>query len=414
MAGTTVPLAVGSARTAAAVGLKIGDVAPLTGANAAFGPSWIKAAQLAAADANSAAKAAGVPFTVTVNSADEGDTPQSATSATRQLVGEGDSCILGGTSSTDSIAMAEAVTIPAHVVQISPAASSVLYGNLHSRGGSTFRTLPSDALGTQVLAAYMARKLGGATGKIVSVAGRNDSYGGPAAKAFAAAWRKLGGKVEGPVLYDPNASSYDSEAAQIVKGHPAAFVIYDFPETYAKVGAALLRTGAFNASKLYTTAGFPSTIPSGFPAAALEGAYVISPGEPPAGAALHAFNAAFTASKLSPRAQQPYSVNNFDAAMLCILSSEAAHSSSGSAMAAKMLSVVSANAPKHDFRTLTKAFTTLNVNKRIDYVGVSGSTQLNSHGDPTGTVAAVTEYKNGKLVTLRTIRLADGKLTTVK
>ena len=234
MAGTTVPLAVGSARTAAAVGLKIGDVAPLTGANAAFGPSWIKAAQLAAADANSAAKAAGVPFTVTVNSADEGDTPQSATSATRQLVGEGDSCILGGTSSTDSIAMAEAVTIPAHVVQISPAASSVLYGNLHSRGGSTFRTLPSDALGTQVLAAYMARKLGGATGKIVSVAGRNDSYGGPAAKAFVAAWRKLGGKVEGPVLYDPNASSYDSEAAQIVKGHPAAFVIYDFPETYAR------------------------------------------------------------------------------------------------------------------------------------------------------------------------------------
>ena len=81
---------------------------------------------------------------------------------------------------------------------------------------------------------------------------------------------------------------------------------------------------------------------------------MISPGEPPAGAALHAFNAAFTASKLSPRAQQPYSVNNFDAAMLCILSSEAAHSSSGSAMAAKMLSVVSRANARSTFRTLTR------------------------------------------------------------
>jgi branched-chain amino acid transport system substrate-binding protein len=414
-AGASVALAASSGHAAgAAVNLQIGDVAPLTGANAAFGPSWIKAAQIAASDANAAAQTAGINLTVTVNSADEGDTPQTAVSATRQLVSEGDSCILGGTSSSNSIAMAEAVTIPGHVVQISPASSSVLYGNLHANGGYTFRTLPSDALGTQVLAAVMAAKLGGAKGKLVSVAARNDSYGGPAAKGFVAAWKKLGGKVEGPVLYDPNASSYDSEAAQIVKGHPAAFVIYDFPATYAKVGAALLRTGKFSAKKLFTTAGFPSTIPSGFPTAALQGGYVISPGEPPAGVVLSAFNSAFSASTLSPSAQQPYSVNNFDAAMLCILGAEAAHSSSGSSIASKLLSTVSSKGKKYDFLQLGQAFAALNANKPIDYVGVSGSTQLDSSGDPTGTVAAVTQYQHSKLVTVETVKLANGKLTQVK
>ena len=411
-----VALGAGTAQPAAAtLSLKIGDVAPLTGSLAVFGPSWIKAAKIAASQANAAAAAAGLHFTVSVNSADEGDSPQTAVSATRQLVGEGDSCILGGTSSSDSIAMAQGVTIPGHVVQISPAASSVLYGDLHSKGGYTFRTLPSDALGTQVLAAYMAQKLGGASGKLVSVAARDDSYGGPAAHAFVAAWTKLGGKVEGPVLYDPNAASYDSEAAQIVKGKPAAFVIFDFPTTYAKVGAALLRTGKFNASKLYTTSGLPSAIQgSGIPVAALQGAYVVSPGLPPTGPVLSAFNSTFTSSKLAPSAQQPYSPNNYDAAMLCILSSVAAHSSSGSAMAAKMSDVVSAKGKKYSFQQLTQMFKALGAGKPVDYVGVSGSTQLDSSGDPTGTVAAVTRYVHSKLVTLSTVKLAGGKLTTVK
>ena len=203
-AGASVALASSSGHAAgAAVNLQIGDVAPLTGANAAFGPSWIKAAKIAGADANSAAQTAGINLHVTVNSADEGDTPQTAVSATRQLASEGDTCILGGTSSSDSIAMAEGVTIPGHVVQISPASSSALYGNLHKNGGYTFRTLPSDALGTQVLAAVIASKLGGAKGKVVSVAARNDSYGAPAAKGFVTAWKKLGGKVEGPGALRP-------------------------------------------------------------------------------------------------------------------------------------------------------------------------------------------------------------------
>lgn len=395
------------------VNLKIGDIVPLTGPAAVFGPSWDKAARIAVADANNAAKAAGLNLHVTLATGDEGSSPQTATTATQQLVSQGATCILGGLSSSDSIAMAKGVTIPAHVVQISPASSSVLYGDLHSQGQLTFRTIPSDALQSELLAAYMDQALGGASGKTVSVAARDDSYGAPASQAFASAWKGLGGTVSGPVLYDPNATSYDSEAAQIVKGHPAAYVIFDDPGTYAKVGAALLRTGSFSGTNLYTTSGFPSTIAgSGIPPAALEGAHLINAGLPESGPALTAYNNAYSASALKPSAAQPYNQNNFDAGMLCALGAAAAHSTSGSAIAAKIPSVVSKGATSYNYLQLKQAFAALKAGKTINYNGVSGSTQLNATGDPTGTIADVSQYQGGKLVTLKQVTLKDGQLTT--
>lgn len=398
----------------AALNLKIGSVLSLTGPIAAFGPSLDKAATLAVNDANRAAKAAGVNVHVSLSTGDEGSSPEDATSATRQLVSQGASCIVGGLASADSIAMAQGVTIPAKVVQISPGSTSVLYGNLHKNGGTTFRTIPSDALQSVLLADYMAQALGGAHGKLVSVAARNDSYGAPASQAFVAAWRRLGGSVSGPLLYDPNAASYDSEAARIVAGHPAAFVIFDTPSTYAKVGAALLRTGAFSASKLYTTSGLPSTIAgSGIPTAALEGAHVVNAGLPGNGPLLKAYEAEYADSSLKPKQAQPYNENSYDAAMICALAAAAAHSTDGAAIAKKIPSVEAPGATVYNFHQLKQAFAAVNNGKSIDYAGVSGSTQLDSNGDPTGTVADITQYQKGSLALLKQVRLKNGSLTAL-
>src|SRR6185437_7565934 len=52
--------------------LKIADIVPLTGANASFGPSFHKAAELAVAQAQVAAKATGVSLQITLKEGDEG------------------------------------------------------------------------------------------------------------------------------------------------------------------------------------------------------------------------------------------------------------------------------------------------------------------------------------------------------
>lgn len=379
--------------------LKIADIVPLTGANASFGPSFHKAAELAVAQAQVAAKAAGVSLQITLKEGDEGNTPQSAVSAARETTAQGASCILGGTGYSEVIA--QAVSIRGKIAQISPAATTAAYGAFHAQGGLTFRTITPDALESRVLAAYMAKKLHGAKGKLVSVAGRNDSYGGPAAKAFASAWKKLGGKIEGPTLYDPNAASFDSEAAEIVAHKPAAFVIFDYPDTYANLGAALVRTGKFDAAKLFTTAGFPATIPATIPLAALQGATVVGAGQPLASKLTKAYDALYAGSRLSPKTQQPYNQNNFDAAMLCILGSVAAHSASGAEIAKKVSWVTKPGAPSFNYLSLAGAFKAAQAGKPINYDGVSGVLEINAAGDPTGGLSDVSQYRG------RTLKLAE-------
>ena len=63
-------------------------------------------------------------------------------------------------------------------------------------------------------------------------------------------------------------------------GNPDAFVILDFPATYAKVGGALLRTGKFDATKLFVGGGQPATIPSTVPKDSMEGARGTRPAVP--------------------------------------------------------------------------------------------------------------------------------------
>ena len=51
-----------NSRSSSTINVTIGDVVPLTGPLASFGPSFYKAAQIAVAQANTAAKTAGVPL----------------------------------------------------------------------------------------------------------------------------------------------------------------------------------------------------------------------------------------------------------------------------------------------------------------------------------------------------------------
>ena len=97
--------------------------------------------------------------------------------------------------------------------------------------------------------------------------------------------------MDGPLLYDPNAANYDSEAQKIVASNPAAYVIIDLPNTYGKVASALLRTGKWKTSDAFIAGGYPATIPSGIPPETLNGVTGVSPGFPLGGNLVKAFNA---------------------------------------------------------------------------------------------------------------------------
>jgi ABC-type branched-subunit amino acid transport system substrate-binding protein len=399
------------AAPAAGFTLTVGTTLSLTGDGAVFGPAFQKSAEMAVDLANKALARDGVTdITVKIASADDGSTPTSAVNAARKLIGDGATCIAGSIQSASTIAIANGAAVPAGVAQIAPASTSAVITDLEDNG-LVFRIAPSDVLQGPVLAAAMQREIG--KGKTVSFAARNDAFGSGLIKATEAAWKKLGGKeTHGPVLYDPGAASYDSEAQQIVAGNPDAFVILDFPATYAKVGSALLRTGKFDATKMFVGGGQPATIPSFVPKDSMEGARGTRPAVPIGAPLTRAFDSMYDAAPgNAPR--QSLDVNEFDAAMTCILASIAAKSNSGKAIAAKLRAISGPPGEKYTFLQLPAAIKALRAGKDINYEGVAGSIDWDENGDPASATYDFYKYINSTLTVQRQYRNLHGRILSL-
>jgi len=387
--------------------LTVGTALSLTGESAVFGPPFQKGAEIAASVANAALKKAGIGITVKVISADDGSRPDTAVQATRKLIADGANCIAGHIQSANTIASASGATVPAGIPLIAPASTSALITALNDNG-LVFRIAPSDVLQGPVLAAAIRQEIG--AGKTLSFAARNDAFGAGLIRATEQAWEKLGGKSTGPpVLYDPNAASYDSEAQKIVAGNPDAFVILDFPATYARVGAALLRTGKFDASRLFIGGGQPSTIPSFVPRDSMEGARGTRPAVPLGAALTRAYDALFARSP-GTQVRQSLDVNEFDAAMTCILASVAANSNNGRAIANQLRRISAPPGEKFTFLKIADAFKALGAGKDIDYEGVAGSIDWDGNGDPASATYDFYKYINGTLTPQRQYRNLRGRV----
>ena len=227
--------------------LQIGALLPQTGDLSIFAPPGEKAANLAIDEASKAL--AGTDITVDLSTADTETKAAAAQQAAQQLISEGASCLVGPWASDEAVPVAQTVAGRQQVPMISPSATSPEYTDVQDNGFA-FRTAPSDALQGQVLADAVGDALG--TDATISVAARNDAYGEGIATEFADAFEANGGTTTGPVLYDPEGTTFDSEAAKIVANDPDGYVIIDFEDPYSKVGAALVRTGDFDPTTMFT------------------------------------------------------------------------------------------------------------------------------------------------------------------
>jgi branched-chain amino acid transport system substrate-binding protein len=392
-AGTTA-----STSSSAALRLKIGALIAETGTSGVYGPSWDKSVKMAVGVINAAAKRAGVDLQVSLDSADNQSDPIATVSAAQKLVADGATCLVGTSSSATTTSAATSVAIPQGIPLIAPSSTSSSVTALHAQGGLTFRTVAADPLEAAGLARVVAQRLKGAKGQLVSVAGRNDVYGQGLTAAFSKAWKALGGKVQGPLLYDPTASNYDSEANRIVSGSPKAYVIIDLPGTYGTVASALLRTGKWATKDSFIAGGYPSPIPSGIPPATLNGVTGVSPGFPRSGKLVTGFNALWNKTSGTPQ-QQSYDQNMFDATILCALGALNAHSTNGRAIAAALPKVNSGHGPQYTFLTLSKAMAKIKTKPAvINYQGVSGPIDWNANGDIRQSFINVYQYVNNVLV----------------
>jgi ABC-type branched-subunit amino acid transport system substrate-binding protein len=380
------------------IDLTIGDSIPLTGDLADFGPPGQKASDLAVSVIDQANQQAGVDNTVKVVHEDNETSPQAAVQAARKLVDtDNASCITGAWASADTIPTAQSVSIPDGVLQISPASTSDEITSLND-DGLVNRTSPPDSFQGPTLANTMDAALGGANGKTVNIGARNDSYGTGLAGTFGDAWKELGGTVGQQVIYDPEQPSYDSEAAQITSGNPDAIVIIDFPETFAKVGPALQRTGNWDPSKGWFTDGLASgDVPDSVDAQVIDGMRGTAPGSPDKGEASTAFDDLYTSSDPKDVDRQTFDTQNFDATILCYLAAVAAGSTDGKDMADKLVDVSAPPGTPYTWEQLPEAIKALQNGDDIDYQGASGAIDMDDAGDATAGVYDIFTFKGSTL-----------------
>lgn len=374
--------------------LVIGSLDELTGAMSVVGPAMQKANTLAVAEANKAAEAAGLGWTVELASVDTQGDPQAALSAARQLVDKGASCMIGPATTPESLAIANGLTIRQKIV-LMPTGTSMRMRSVDDQG-TIIRVVPPDSLQANALAEAAATRLGGAEGKTVSIGYRNEPYGEGLAHDFTAAWEAKGGHVTGPVVFDPNQATFDSEAAAIVADNPDAYLVIDYPDSFVKMSAALMRTGAYDPGKLLVpdTISF-SDVPDNINKAALEGSTGTRAGTPETTEAYAAFNDAWKAAGGADHFS--LDANSFDATMLCFLSAVAAGSTDSAAIQGKMRDVASPPGKKYNFLQLADAVKSLVGGEDIDFEGVSGPLDIGPTGDTTASLYDIFTYKDGKL-----------------
>ena len=398
-AGLAIALAPMAAK-ADPINLTIGKLLEVTGPLSETGPSQDKAIKLAVAYANEQAAKAGVPIVAKDIGADVQGDPQAALSAARSLVDQGASCLIGPSITPESIAIANGLTIRKRVT-IWPTGTSMRLRTIKDEG-TIFRTVPPDSLQAYALVAAVIDKLGSADGKLVSVIYRNEPYGEGLAKGFSKAWEAKGGKIRGPVVFDPAQATFDSEAGQVVANNPDAYVIIDYPDTYAKLGAALVRTGKFDASKAFVADALAfSTVPSNIPPQATEGMRGTRGGTPMGTDAYKIFDSLWT--KAGGVEHFSLDANSFDSTTLCFLAAAAAKSSDAAAITAKIRDITAKGAPKFYLTNLADAIKAVYDGQKIDYVGVAGAFEFADNGDPTVSLFDIFEYQKGKLVVLKHI-----------
>jgi branched-chain amino acid transport system substrate-binding protein len=211
--------------------LTIGVLVPFTGALSTFGPDYEDATRLAAKCINNAGGVNGGE--VEIVTGDTGTAAQQGVAeATRLIDVEGVAAIVGAAASSVSLAVAESVTGPNQILQISPASTSPALTAANDND-FLFRTPISDAAQGLVLAQMVSEDLAFTSVCAMYV---NNAYGQGLVNQFQESFTEAGGTVTATVPHDDaQAVSYQSQLQECTTGGPEALVAISYPVGQATV-----------------------------------------------------------------------------------------------------------------------------------------------------------------------------------
>lgn len=380
--------------------VKIGALVPLSGALAEFGPNFQRAADLAIKHF----KEAGLPLELVLGDSETSAIPGQA--AARKLVNvDKVPVILGAAASGVTIPVAESVTIPNKVVQISNASTSPLIAVLPADKGQDFlfRTCPSDALQGVVLG-VLAKEQGIKKASVLYV---NNPYGQGLADQFKESFEHRGGKVLAMVPHDEKpAPTYVAELRKATRGKPDVLLALSYPG-HATIYLREAIEQRFIKTFLFVDGTKSEEIIKAVGAKNLEGMMGTAPGS----ALTDGYNVfvAEYAKAYGDVPPLPFMTNMYDAAAVAGLAIKAAMVDgvtpiTGAAIRDRLRKVAS---PPGEVvgpgpKGLKKAIELLEKKQDINYEGAAGSVDFDEKGEVV-TPIEVWKFSEGKIATARMV-----------
>ncbi|MFM8515872.1 MAG: ABC transporter substrate-binding protein [Actinomycetota bacterium] len=362
--------------------LVVGSLLPATGDLAFLGPPEFAGVEKAIAEIDAAGGVLGQP--VTYIEGDSGDTSTDIASQTVDShLSQGVQAIIGAASSGVSLTVIDKITSNG-VVQISPANTSPAL-TTYPDNGLYFRVAPSDVLQGAVLANTAIDK--GIT-KLAVIA-RQDPYGEGLKDATVKDFEAAGGTVTANLLYDPAATSFEAEVAEIKASKPEAVAVIGFEETVKLLQEMIKQKVGPKDVQLFLVDGNISTEAyKDFPKNTMKGVIATVPsGE----ADLTAFNESLL--EVDPELTDfAYGAQSYDATMLVALAAQAAGCADGASIA-EFLPQVAGNGGEQ-CSTWADCVALLDAGTDIDFQGVTGPVDFNEYGDPADGTISINEYSS--------------------
>jgi branched-chain amino acid transport system substrate-binding protein len=392
-------LTLASVIPAAAQDIRIGGVFSYTGGLGALGPRIRDGARLAIDEVNRAGGVLNGQRLALVD-ADDQTNPQVAVDvATRLVQVEKVSALIGAMASGSTIPVANSVTIPNGVVQISPSSTAPAISALKDND-FVFRTAVPDGLQGQVIARE-ARARGVERIAIMAI---NSAYGNGLMNAVRENFTRLGGTVTSATNFEGDRPSYRAELATAAgAGNPQALVVVGYP---ANGGNTILRQALENGffkNFILPDGMRDPTVVKEIGAKNLSGSWGTAPASTAEAALQERFRTAYRSfSKEDPT--QAFVAESYDAAMLIALAIQQAGSADRTAIRDALRRVANGPGERVGPGEFARAKDLISRGTKVNYEGASGPVEFDASGDVQGRIGVWTvRADSGEIVTEKTM-----------
>lgn len=355
--------------------LKIAFLGDLSGGLAEIGVEMREGFLLAIKHINAAGGVFGQPVEYLIG--DTNTDPTIAVEEARRMIEiEGAHVIVGAHSSTNSLAVAESITGPAGIPQISPASSSPQLA-VAADNDFLFRATLNDKVQGPALAQLVNEQGYSNVGLIY----RDDAWGQGIADSFAEAFVETWGGQVVKVAVAPQQTTYLSEIQQSLQNQPEALVML----AYVPEGTIILResieNGLYDRFVFGPTSRNPGLI-NAIGGQHLGGMHGTAPGTAPGTESALLWESAFIDEYERPYGF-PYTKQAYDATIAFALAAEAAGSTDGAAIRDQLRRIGGApgKVVLADIGSIRDGLEAARNGEDLDYEGAAQSLEWDENGD---------------------------------